>query len=45
VRTETRTEFRATADAFLLDAFVDAWEGDTKVFTLARSFSIKRDLV
>jgi putative CocE/NonD family hydrolase len=45
VRTETRTEFRATADAFLLDAFVDAWDGDAKVFTLARSFSIKRDLV
>jgi hypothetical protein len=45
VRTETRTACRATADAFHLDAFVDAWEGDAKVFSLARSFAIKRDLV
>jgi len=45
VRSETRTEFRATADAFLLDAFVDAWEGDAKAFTLARHFVIPRDLV
>jgi putative CocE/NonD family hydrolase len=48
VRTATRTAFRATANAFLLDAFVDAWEGpatnETQVFTLARSFAIKRDL-
>jgi putative CocE/NonD family hydrolase len=45
VRTETRTAFRATRDAFLLDASVDAWEGEAKVFTLARSYTIKRDLV
>jgi hypothetical protein len=43
IRTETRTTMRATPEAFLIDATLDAYEGDKRV--LARSWDrrIPRD--
>ena len=45
VRTETETRFRATRDEFLIDATLDAYEGDKRVYTQIWDRRIKRDLV
>jgi putative CocE/NonD family hydrolase len=45
VRTETETRFRATKDEFLIDATLDAYEGDKRVYTQIWDRRIKRDLV
>jgi putative CocE/NonD family hydrolase len=45
VRTETETRFRATRDEFLIDATLDAYEGDERVYTQIWDRRIKRDLV
>jgi uncharacterized protein len=45
VRTETETRFRATRDEFLIDATLDAFEGDKRVYTQIWDRRIKRDLV
>jgi hypothetical protein len=45
VRTETETRFRATKEEFLIDATLDAFEGDKRVYTHNWDRRIKRDLV
>ena len=45
VRTETETRFRATKEEFLIDATLDAFEGDRRVYTQMWDRRIKRDLV
>jgi uncharacterized protein len=45
VRTETETRFRATKEEFLIDATLDAFEGDKRVYTQIWDRRIKRDLV
>jgi uncharacterized protein len=45
VRTETQTRFRATKEEFLIDATLDAFEGDKRVYTQIWDRRIKRDLV
>jgi hypothetical protein len=45
VRTETQTRFRATEKEFLIDATLDAFEGDRRIYTQIWDRRIKRDLV
>ncbi len=45
VRTETRTVMRSTPTAFLLEATLDAWEGETRVCARNWSTTVPRDLV
>jgi uncharacterized protein len=45
VRIETRTRMRATRDDFLIDAELDAYEGDRRVFSRDWRATIPRDLV
>jgi hypothetical protein len=45
VRIETRTRMRATCDAFLIDAELDAFEGERRVFSRDWHAEIPRDLV
>ena len=44
VRTETRTRMRATAEHFLIDAELDAYEGERRVFSRNWHARIPRDL-
>jgi hypothetical protein len=44
-RSETRTRLRATETEFVIDASLDAYEGDTRVVARNWSRRIKRDLV
>jgi putative CocE/NonD family hydrolase len=43
--TETRTVMRATADEFILDATLDAFEGDTRIVSRTWHVRHKRDFV
>jgi hypothetical protein len=45
VRVETRTRMRATAEHFLIDAELDAYEGERRVFCRDWHAEIPRDLV
>ncbi len=45
VRTETQTRFRATREEFLIDATLDAYEGDRRVYSQIWDRRIKRDLM
>jgi uncharacterized protein len=45
VRVETRTRMRATRDTFLIDAELDAYEGDSRVFRRDWHEVVPRDLV
>ena len=45
VRTVTRTVLTSTSTSFQLDAELDAWEGDRRVFSRNWSRTIPRDLV
>ena len=45
VRTETETHFRATREEFLIEATLDAYEGDKRVYSQSWDRRIKRDLV
>ncbi len=45
VRTETETRLRATREEFLIDATLDAYEADMRVYTQLWKRRIKRDLV
>jgi hypothetical protein len=45
VRTETRTRMRVTRDHFLIDAELDAYEGERRVFSRNWHAAIPRDLV
>ncbi|MGH6902342.1 MAG: CocE/NonD family hydrolase, partial [Geminicoccaceae bacterium] len=45
VRVETRTRMRATSEDFLIDAELDAYEGERRVFSRNWRSSIPRDLV
>lgn len=42
-RTETRTVMRATKDSFLLEASLDAFEGETRVLSRNWSRQVPRD--
>ena len=42
-RVETNSSMTATADAFVVTNRLDAYEGDERVFSAARSTSIMRD--
>jgi predicted acyl esterase len=44
-RSETRTRMQATASEFVIDASLDAYEGDTRIVARNWSRRIKRDLV
>jgi hypothetical protein len=44
-RTETRTTMTATANAFLIHAELDAYEGDQRILSRNWDRSVKRDLV
>ena len=43
VRTESQTRISCTADAFVLQARLEAWEGDDKVFERTWDRQIPRD--
>ncbi|WP_197349026.1 hypothetical protein [Streptomyces bathyalis] len=43
VRTETRTELRSTEREFVLDATLDGYEGDQRVFSRTRNERVPRD--
>ncbi len=45
VRTETETRFRATKEEFLIQATLDAYEGDMRVYSQNWDRRIKRNLV
>jgi hypothetical protein len=45
VRVETRTRMRATRDAFLIEAEIDAYEGKRRIFRHSWHSEIPRDLV
>ncbi|MFI0471974.1 CocE/NonD family hydrolase [Halomonas sp. HMF6819] len=45
VRTLTHTRLTASSDAFRIQATLDAWEGDTRVYSQSWDESIPRDLV
>jgi hypothetical protein len=45
VRTETRTRMRATREHFLIDAELDAYEDERRVFSRNWHAAIPRDLV
>ena len=45
VRVETRTRMRATREHFLIDAELDAYEGERRVFSRNWHAKIPRDLV
>jgi uncharacterized protein len=45
VRVETRTRMRATREDFLIDAELDAYESERRVFSRNWRASIPRDLV
>jgi hypothetical protein len=45
VRTEVRTKVTSTADAFVLHAQLDAWDGDTAVFSRIWDLQVPRDNV
>ena len=45
VRVETRTRMRATREDFLIDAELDAYEGERRVFCRNWHAKIPRDLV
>lgn len=44
VRTETRTTLRLTATEFLATAELDAYEGESRIFSISDSFAMPRDL-
>lgn len=45
VRTVTYTSLTSTADAFLLHAYLDAFEGDRRVYSRSWNYTIPRNLV
>ncbi|REC93616.1 CocE/NonD family hydrolase [Kushneria indalinina] len=45
VRTRTHTRLTATAEAFRIQATLDAWEGETRVYSQSWDEHIPRDLV
>jgi len=45
LRTETRSELRASKDAFTCDLSIEAFEGDTSVWSRRWSYDMPRDLV
>ena len=45
MRVETRTRMRGTRDDFLIDAELDAYEGERRVFSRNWHAQIPRDLV
>ena len=45
VRTETTTVQTATERAFLITTTLDAYEGETRIFSRNWTFEIERDLV
>jgi hypothetical protein len=45
IRTRAQTRIRCTADAFLVDARLEAWEGEQQVFERQWEQRIARDQV
>ena len=45
IRTESRTEMTSTADRFIISAQLDAYEGETRIFSRTWDRAIPRDMV